>query len=305
MTLEVPYMKLAVMGLDASGKTSFLSTLQKKYSVLWNLKPTKGVERDVFTFLNQNISLWDFGGQAKYRRKYLAESSRDLDDVQLIFYLIDITDSNRVDESFAYLQDILSRFESNIPHLVVCFHKYDPDLREKPQFQEILIQMKDQISQIAPNALYFNTSIFDEKSLWKSFSQGVRKLSSGDEMLFSYLEETASKTKAQGISIVDIGGMSVCSYVLDEDADWVLESCTHSFLDVWKSINLRELDPGIIDFDIAKGTAIFSLLTVSSFQLFALGYFINKNHQKSFLDEIPALETKLTAIIDTFFVEAS
>ncbi|MFX0209074.1 MAG: ADP-ribosylation factor-like protein [Candidatus Hodarchaeota archaeon] len=295
-------MKIAIMGLDASGKTSFLSTLQKKYSVLWNLKPTKGVERDIFTFLDKNISLWDFGGQAKYRRKYLTESSRDLDDVQLIFYLIDITDPQRMDESLEYLKDILSRFESNLPHLVVSFHKYDPDLRGNPQIQELIHQMKDRISNIIPNALYFNTSIFDEKSLWRSFSQGIRKLSSGDELLFSYLAEVASNTNAQGISILDIGGMSICSYVLDEDADWVIESCAHSFLDVWKSINIRGMNPGIIDFDIAKGTTFFTLLTNLSFKLFVLGYFRNKNDQLSFLDQIPELEAKMNAIIDTFFI---
>ncbi|MFX1512708.1 MAG: ADP-ribosylation factor-like protein [Promethearchaeota archaeon] len=295
-------MKVAMMGLDASGKTSFLSTIKKKYSVLWNLKPTKGVERDIFSFLNQEIALWDYGGQAKYRRKYLRSFNQYLADLQLIFYLVDITAPQRLDESLEYLQEILSCFNSaNLPHLIICLHKYDPDLRKNSQIQNTAQNSKEKIAQIVSNALYFETSIFDENSLWKVFSKGIQKLATGDEILFNYLEEIATETSARGISLLDTQGMTVSSYVLDDDADFVLESCTPSFLDVWKSIKIRGLNPGLVDFDIANGTAVFSPLTIPNFTFFILAYFLKGGQQKSFLDQKSQLEAKISAIIGIFF----
>jgi len=62
--------KIVVTGLDNAGKTSLLIALEKKFayeSDLKKLKPTVRINRDNFTFLNQKIVRWDFGGQEKYR----------------------------------------------------------------------------------------------------------------------------------------------------------------------------------------------------------------------------------------------
>ncbi len=62
--------KVLLTGLDKSGKTSFMLGIRKKYSEIIKSLPTKGVERteeNIFEEQNSFISLWDLGGQKKYR----------------------------------------------------------------------------------------------------------------------------------------------------------------------------------------------------------------------------------------------
>ena len=73
------YSKILFTGLDNSGKTSIILSLQRELSQISMLKPTKSAQRRIFEFLGKSIAEWDLGGQKRYRIAYLKEPTKYLD----------------------------------------------------------------------------------------------------------------------------------------------------------------------------------------------------------------------------------
>ncbi len=199
-------MKFGFLGLDASGKTSFISIIQKKFSESWDPKPTKGIERSETSTLGQNISVWDYGGQKIYRNRYVSsKSKRDLEELGFLFYLVDIQNSTRFEESANYLHDILEK----MPHfsqksLVICFHKMDPKKKEDPQIQSSLLRAFDIFDNVAPEAhAIYNTSIFDEQSIQKTFSQALVLLKDPRSQIMKILKGMLSYNKGDAFVLFD------------------------------------------------------------------------------------------------------
>ncbi|MFX1315196.1 MAG: ADP-ribosylation factor-like protein [Promethearchaeota archaeon] len=133
--------KLTIAGLDNASKTSFLITLRKKYNFyehVKQLKPTINVDYSSFDFLNiYCINLWDMGGQAKFGKIYI-NNPIYFADTNYLFYLIDIQDELRFEESIHYLSDLLDIFRileySN--EIIICFHKCDPKFKNSNDFSD-------------------------------------------------------------------------------------------------------------------------------------------------------------------------
>jgi hypothetical protein len=82
-------LKILLTRLDKAGKTSFMLGIKRKYSEIIKSMPTKGVERteeNIFEEQNSQISVWDLGGQEKYREKYLEQSEVYLYNIDLMFF---------------------------------------------------------------------------------------------------------------------------------------------------------------------------------------------------------------------------
>jgi len=62
--------KIPVFGIQNAGKTSLIRSLQQEFSTITKLKPTKGIDRQKLKLLGKDISIWDLGGQARYRDGY-------------------------------------------------------------------------------------------------------------------------------------------------------------------------------------------------------------------------------------------
>ena len=102
--------KVIFAGLDRAGKTSFRLGVQGKFSEIIKALPTKGVERSeekIFDEQSSQISIWDLGGQKKYREKYLEQSKVYLYNVDLLFYIIDIQDTKRIEVSLDLFKQIV------------------------------------------------------------------------------------------------------------------------------------------------------------------------------------------------------
>ncbi|MGQ4874124.1 MAG: ADP-ribosylation factor-like protein [Promethearchaeota archaeon] len=57
--------KILFTGLDNAGKTSIILALQREFSKIAILSPTRGAQRRIFQFLGRDIAEWDLGGQIK------------------------------------------------------------------------------------------------------------------------------------------------------------------------------------------------------------------------------------------------
>jgi small GTP-binding protein len=127
--------KVIIIGLDNAGKTAILNKFGGRLGIndLANLKPTKGVDRRYIKTEDSDLDLyvWDMGGQAQYRSKYIQNPEQYFLQIDLLIYVIDVIDSNRFVESFEYFEQILKILAliEEEPFILIYIHKCDPDLK--------------------------------------------------------------------------------------------------------------------------------------------------------------------------------
>jgi small GTP-binding protein len=175
--------KLVIAGLDNAGKTSALIALRQKYNFyerVKNLKPTIRVEYSSFDFLTKfKINLWDLGGQEKFRKIYI-DNPIYFAETDYLYFLIDIQDELKFNDSIAYLQDILDIYRNMnyTNEIIICFSKHDPKFRNDENFEDrskmleelILIKNKD------IKFKFFHISYYDISSISKAVSFSLNKI---------------------------------------------------------------------------------------------------------------------------------
>jgi len=82
--------KILFTGLDGAGKTSIILALQREFSKIALLSPTRGAQRRIFEYLGKDIAEWDLGGQDSYRIAYIKNPGKYFDGTEIAIYVIDI-----------------------------------------------------------------------------------------------------------------------------------------------------------------------------------------------------------------------
>ncbi|MHA1368905.1 MAG: ADP-ribosylation factor-like protein [Promethearchaeota archaeon] len=212
--------KIVFAGLDGAGKTSMIYGLEKKYSKLIEVRPTQGVSRTQSTLFGLTVSTWDLGGQERYRHKYIEKSELYLFQVDLIFYLLDITDEKRYDESLVYFFQILEilRGFGDYPPIIFCFHKMDPDRADITKLREKINELKIKIRSKASGfpLKFFETTIFEPFSLINAFSYGLVVLNPNREIFLIQLERFAKLLNAKSVLLLNEKGLIISDYSSDE-----------------------------------------------------------------------------------------
>ena len=163
-----------VLGLDNAGKTTILKAF--KGETAKNLPPTKGFNFQKFEYKRTFFTLWDLGGQ-KSIRKYWEDYYQKENDC--IIYVIDSSDSYRLEETGKELYSILQQPELSGTPLVIYANKQDLNLALSAD--EILEQLD------LDNITDRNWTIIACSALTK---QG---LSSGLDWLIEYNNENSKK----------------------------------------------------------------------------------------------------------------
>lgn len=215
--------KIVVTGLDNAGKTSLLLALEKKFSFeedAKQLSPTVRVNRDSFSFLNQLIYRWDFGGQVKYREEYLSNKERFFADLDIFFFVIDVQDRDRFGEAVDYFSEIADFFtsrEAKVP-IIVLLHKYDPELREDPITEKAIISLKDMILKIKGeySVDFFETSIYEIDSVMRCFSQAFARYLPRAELISNVFEDFAREHPLLALMLMDCSGITIADYYMPQ-----------------------------------------------------------------------------------------
>ena len=182
-SVKMEDIKIVIAGLDNAGKTSALIALRKKYNFyekVRNLKPTIKIDYNSFDFLNNwTINLWDMGGQAKYRKIYV-NNPIYFTETNYLYYLIDIQDELKFEESVRYLHVLLDIYrDMHYPNeILICFSKYDPKYKNNEEFIDRIDMIKNLV--LSQNKdmkfKFFKTSIYDISSLSRAISYSLNKL---------------------------------------------------------------------------------------------------------------------------------
>ena len=205
-------MKIGILGLDNSGKSTILSIIQNRYTALGALKPTKGIDRKVETIFGKEINLWDYGGQVSYRKRYL-ESKDDLSGLNLIFYLVDIQAPERFNESADYLHSLIEKsLQFDQRHLIILFHKMDIDKRTS--LLSNLKAAQTLFKNIVPNAAYMlETTSLELHSIFRAFSLGLREVGLSSAFLKEALAKLTFSANSIGMAVLGLD----CPYLIEAE----------------------------------------------------------------------------------------
>ena len=211
--------KICFLGLDNAGKTSIILSIQKRFGFedeIMSLTPTRRVDRDTFRFLSIEFSRMDFGGQAEYRADYLKNPDRYLAGTDLIFYVIDAQDPERYMESIDYLDQLLIYFkeEQTYPQIAILFHKFDPQILEDKELNKRVLTLKQTLAKysVAFDIFFFETSIYDIKSIMDAFSSGLSLLFDRMELVTQLFSEISKNYDAILIALFDARGITIGEY---------------------------------------------------------------------------------------------
>ncbi|TFG26937.1 MAG: hypothetical protein EU532_08640 [Promethearchaeota archaeon] len=211
--------KVCFMGLDNAGKTSIITAITKRFGFeeeVAKLIPTRKINRETFSFLGIEIIRLDFGGQAVYRDDYLKTPGKYLGGTDLIYYVIDAQDFDRYNESINYLEQILIYFkeEQVNPPIAILFHKFDPDLVKSKELNQKILMLKQSLTKFSSafDIFFFETTIFDIKSIMDSFSSGLSLIFNRIEMVSKLFAEISKNYNTIMISLFDSKGITVGEY---------------------------------------------------------------------------------------------
>lgn len=159
--------KVLIMGLDKAGKTSIVLCLMgvKKLSSFSFPNPTRGLKINRFKALDSEFSIWDFGGQEKFREGYLDNFKNYIKESQKFIFVIDIQDQERLELSLDYLHQIVTILKKQDLNLEfsIFLHKYDPELEFNSEFNKIIPKLINKIKKRIPNDFSYHiytTSIY-------------------------------------------------------------------------------------------------------------------------------------------------
>ncbi|HEC39821.1 MAG TPA: hypothetical protein ENI29_16400 [bacterium] len=211
--------KLAFLGLDNAGKTSIITAITKRFGFeesISKLMPTRRIARDTFKFLGLEFSRLDFGGQRIYREDYLKHPEKFLSGIDLIFYVVDAQDFDRYIESIDYLEEVLLFFKEYQEDVMVeiLFHKFDPQLIDDVEINKRILTLKQALTKYSNDfdIFFFETTIFDIKSVMDAFSSGLSMLFEKMEMVSNLFSEMSKNYNSLMISLFDGKGITLGEY---------------------------------------------------------------------------------------------
>ena len=207
------------MGLDNAGKTSIITVITKRFGFeeeVLNLLPTRRIARDVFRFLGLEFIRMDFGGQSQYREEYLKNPTKYIDGTDLIFYVIDVQDFDKYVEAIDYLDEILLylKEEQEYPPIAILLHKFDPQLVKDKEINSRALTIKQALTRYSNDfdIFFFETSIYDIKSVMDAFSSGLSLLFEKIEIVSQLLSEISKNYNTLLIALFDAKGITIGEY---------------------------------------------------------------------------------------------
>jgi small GTP-binding protein len=215
--------KIVLSGLDNAGKSSLLIVMNKMYQFeedLRHLKPTVRIDYYRRDFLGYHLNFWDFGGQSKYRERYLQRKVY-FENINQFIYLIDITAPNRVQESLEYLGQILEILNEvgydKSKELYICFSKmdYNAAFSERPEYIVTLANARREIlSRFSTFKFdFFSTSIYNVYSIVKMISKGLMNSIPKYAELFPIMDDFCQNWNLEQMVLFDNTGLIIADCI--------------------------------------------------------------------------------------------
>jgi small GTP-binding protein len=112
--------KVLIFGIDNAGKTA-LNTMMRVGTPPKVTRPTLSFDINSMIVKDLRFELWDAPGQVNLRKKW----ERGLLGSQILFFVLDVADKQRFEESKKELDKVLNNPDVADAPLIVCYHKMD------------------------------------------------------------------------------------------------------------------------------------------------------------------------------------
>ncbi|MFX1281695.1 MAG: ADP-ribosylation factor-like protein [Promethearchaeota archaeon] len=309
--------KILFCGLENGGKTSILLLLDKKFSLLSTVKPTIKAKRTVHTnsLLGITVIRWDLGGQKSYRKIYLGHKSRYFTEMQSIFYVIDIQAPEKFEKSLLFLNDIVSLISDKHPknfQFLILLHKCDPDIKNRTDIQDNLNYIETELLSIIKSSKFsiFKTSIYDDSTLIKAFSDGVFYATHKSNMFQTLLKDYMSKTYNSSTLLLDQNCFIIASRSTDDEYQKICESVAPRLTQALEK--LEEWDINTVDIvtniefsqlssnSHKEGIIFLRKLDIVDTRFYLVALCLNKNVKNRSYEYFPLLADNLKNLLESF-----
>ena len=139
-----------------------------------------------------------------------------LSGIDLIYYVVDAQDFDRYIESIDYLEEVLLFFKETQEDVMISilFHKFDPQLVDDVEINKRILTLKQALTRYSNHfdIFFFETTIFDIKSIMDAFSSGLSMLFDKMEMVSNLFTEISKNYNAILISLFDTKGITLGEY---------------------------------------------------------------------------------------------
>ncbi len=222
--------KIIFTGLDNSGKTSIVATLEAERLIKANIKPTTFVERKEFKFLDYTIMIHDLGGQKKYLIKYLKQADKFFDKTDVCIYVVDILDITRFTETLEFLKDLVAQFlELRIkPKIYVFFHKAEAVLNGDLEGAKNIEMLQERIMDIVGGRFpleFENTTIYDTYTITTTFSAIFQDLYPRDVLVQKTMGDFAEQINAVAAVLYDKHMLTIADYYAEAKDKDIAQFC--------------------------------------------------------------------------------
>ncbi|MFX0210127.1 MAG: ADP-ribosylation factor-like protein [Candidatus Hodarchaeota archaeon] len=167
-------MKISLVGLSGCGKTSIYSTTLGGMAPMEtsDFGPTIMYEVKSHNYLGLQISLWDFGGQEKYRQSYL-ETPKLLSNTTVLVLVLDLHHPEDFMKANSYFSEVYTAITDSggDPRVIIFYHKYDTEDYPKEQLEENLAKAKELPFVLELNPDSYITSIYRQEELSETFRE--------------------------------------------------------------------------------------------------------------------------------------
>jgi len=265
--------------------------------------------------LGVTISNWDLGGQESFRKNYLEHKDKFFTDTKTIFFVIDSQRPERYEEAIDYLSQIINaiaEISEEKPHFLVLLHKCDPDIKADPELNRGITDVMNKIKTLSDEVRisFYKTSIYDEASILKAFSDGAVSVTAKAQLIQTLLKEYTGKSFNSAAVLLDQHCLIIASRATKNSYERICQEIaprlTHSMekLEEW---NINTIDivtniefPQDGSAQNREGIIFLRKLDLDTERMYLISLCLNKKIKAKSYEYLPILAENLKNLLQSF-----
>ena len=304
--------KIIFTGIENSGKTSFLSVINKKYSQLVALSPTNQPSNDTINLLGTTIIRWDIPGMKNQREEALLKSELYLYETDVLYFFVDVMNP-QIEESKQFLSALIhhiQNYDTKIP-IVIIMTKVDEDISHNPEIRNVIHTIINDFTKIIGDRpiKFFETSIFAPFTVLNAFSYGLRQLSPNRVILEHLLKEFMERHNQITGLLTNENGIVLATQELTEKYNvkkitlrQIFEMTAPHFTTIASQYNeFFAIDGKTTQFKFSEeDLVILKRFTIENFRFFLLFYTKQKESLAELEKDFPKFIQKIESLLKAY-----
>jgi hypothetical protein len=222
--------------------------------------------------------------------------------------VVDIQDRSRVGEAAEYYEEILIRYKelNEAPKIILCFHKFDPDLKRDERILSNMEVAKSVFRRKSRNFdfIMFETTIFERWTLTTAFSKAMLKLSAKSVILDQQLKKFAAQLKSETAWLLDENALILGQFFEDQESFDICQIAAPHLATMADKIIKYGTNFEVFQLKIGNGGWVFFRDLEIQKKRFYLILYNKKIESFEQIDQaLPQFAKSIANIIESFFID--